>query len=537
VTPTQAGHPEHVDVVFTDPDPSVPIEIRDEAAPIVVDYAPVEELPTSNLKQDNLSLKQKAVRSSVLTLAAFATGQLIRFGTAPLLANLLVKPEYLGVINLVAVFTTLMVAMSDVGVEQAIIQNKRGDDPIFLNTAFTLHAVRGLFLWLGACAIAYPVYWFYRDQEQAHYLLWMLPASGFSLLLNGLNSTSTYTLNRHLRIGRLTIVNLSGQIINITVTLICAWIWRSPWAIITGGITQNVFLLIVTHLQIPGYRNRFCWDLATRKELMKFGKWILISTLTTYLAFQIDRPMLAKLTDLKWLGLYGIATGLVLMPREVIGRLAAVTLFPAISRTAEERPDELPKFVNRARGMVLTAALVGTLAVVLGGPIFIGLFYKSEFHTAGWLTQLVSISAWFILLTTTADRALLAQGKTKSLAASNFVSLIATIVCSLAGMLIEKHIFGDPYGTTGFILGLAVGKLVGHGMIQYQMAQAGMPIVRQDLAYTLALLALSLVGIWLPEVFNRAHPGHAMLYQSIVGVSLCSAAAAWAALKVWRARK
>ena len=47
-----------------------------------------------------------------------------------------------------------------VGIGPTIIQNKRGDDPTFLNTAWTLQVVRGFILWLGCLAVAWPgAYW------------------------------------------------------------------------------------------------------------------------------------------------------------------------------------------------------------------------------------------------------------------------------------------------------------------------------------------------------------------------------------------
>ncbi len=525
-------------LVVTDTDASQPVELLDAQIPAVLDYQPADSAVIQTAVESNQSLKQRAVRSSLWTLTAFAAGQLIRFVSNPVLAYLL-EPAYFGIVSLVSVFITGLAAMSDVGVEQAIIQNKRGDEPVFLNTAFTVHAVRGIFLWLGACAMAWPVYWFYNDPNSsnaayAKYLLWMLPVAGLAPVLTGFNSTATFTLNRHLQMGRLTIVNLAYQVVSVIVMLAIAWKWRTPWALVLGGIAANVFYLIVSHTMIKGYRNRFCWDLGVRRELMKFGKWILVSTLITYAANQIDRPMLGKIADVKWLGLYGIAFGLVLLPREIIGRLASVTLFPTLSRTAEARPADLPRVFNRARGLIMTASVAATVGVVLGAPIFITVFYRREYHQAGWLTQLASIGGWFVLLQTTADRALLALGKTRPLAVSNAVNLTVTVGASLLGMHIETHFLHHTMGLTGFMLGLALGKMVGHLMIQIEMAREGMSIYRQDLLYSALLLGLSVAGMLLPGVIDRYHPGHEFLHEAVVAIALCVLTSAWAGRRLLR---
>src|SRR6185503_4494893 len=134
---------------------------------------------------------------------AFALSQVIRFGSVYFLQWYLL-PDDFGVANTVGFFIVLLAALSDVGIEQAIIQNKRGDDPVFLNTAWTLHVMRGLVLWLGACLLAYPAYRFYSHDKDATYLLWMIPVAGLSPLISGLNSTAVFTLHRHLRQGLLT---------------------------------------------------------------------------------------------------------------------------------------------------------------------------------------------------------------------------------------------------------------------------------------------------------------------------------------------
>src|SRR5205085_11286150 len=121
----------------------------------------------------------------------------------------------------------------------------------------------------------------------------------------------------------------------LAVQILIAWRWPSPWAIVLGGLTSNAFWLVATHTLMPGRPNRFCWDREVRRELMKFGRWIMISTLITYTAMQIDRPLMGKLLDEAWLGLYAIALNLVRLPSEIISRLASVTLFPTLARAAE----------------------------------------------------------------------------------------------------------------------------------------------------------------------------------------------------------
>jgi len=529
---SSSGKVEHVDLIVSDPDEGSPVEYSAAQRPVILHV----EGTNGDAPHNGQTLKQRAVRSSMWTMIAFGFGQVVRVFSNPILAGLLV-PEDFGTVALISVFVTGLAALSDVGIEQSIIQNKRGDDPIFLNTAWTLHAIRGVFLWLGCCLIAFPVYWFYRDKGNAHYLLAMLPVAGLGPLLNGFNSTRNFSLNRHLNMGLVTCLTLAYQLIGVGVQIAIAWKWRSPWAIVLGGLVSNVFWLIASHTMMPGLRNRFCWDKTVRRELIKFGRWIMVSTLITYTAMQIDRPLMAKIMDESWLGLYaGVALTLVRLPAEIIGRLASVTLFPALSRAAESKnPEDLRRVLWRARGLILSVSLALTLGVVLGGPLFIMMFYKPAYHRAGMLAQFATIGAWFMLLQVSADRALLALGKTRVLATSNAVNLIITIAGGFLGRYLDLHFNHQEgnIGIVGFIVGMATGKIAGHFMIQLEMARSGISIFRQDTLYSAVLLVMCLSGIFLPRMLP-SFDTHMVLYNGIVAVAVCSVTCSWAGLKVLR---
>lgn len=502
------------------------------AAPAVaLDYAPS---PAAAPADDGPTLKQRAVRGSIWTMGAFGIGQAVRLFSVPILTRLLL-PEHFGTVGLIAVFVTGLSALSDVGIEQAIIQNKRGDDPVFLNTAWTLHVVRGFMLWLGCCLIAFPVYWLYRDKGNAHDLLVMMPVAGLVPLLAGFNSTNLFSLNRHLQMGRITALTLAHQLTAVAVQIVLAYYWRSPWAIILGGIAATIFVLVASHTVLPGIRNRFCWDRQVRGELMTFGRWIMVSTLVTYAAMQIDRPMMGLILTEAWLGLYMVALNLVRLPTEIISRLAHVTLFPALSRTAEADPADLRRVFLRARGMILSLSLALTVGVVLGGPLFIKICFTKQWHQAGFLAQWASIGAWFVLLQCSADRALLALGKTRILATSNTVNLVVTVAGGFLGRWVDMKLYpvADNVGILGFIIGMSLGKLAGHVMIQIEMARSGIGIVRQDVVYSALLVLACVVGVAAPELVPKP-AGDQMLYTGVAAVAVCGVTCGVAGVKLLR---
>jgi O-antigen/teichoic acid export membrane protein len=85
----------------------------------------------------------------------FGGENILRLGSNLILTRLLF-PEAFGLMALVTVFLTGLKMFSDFGLNASIIRSARGDDPIFLQTAWTVQILRGVMLWLISVMLAGP---------------------------------------------------------------------------------------------------------------------------------------------------------------------------------------------------------------------------------------------------------------------------------------------------------------------------------------------------------------------------------------------
>src|SRR5438067_1658543 len=102
------------------------------------------------------SMKSRLVRGSVWALVGHAGSQALRLGGNLVLWRLL-HAEAFGLMAIVNVLMQGLAMFSDVGIGPSIIQNERGGDPKYLDTAFTIQALRGFALFAVATAAAVPV--------------------------------------------------------------------------------------------------------------------------------------------------------------------------------------------------------------------------------------------------------------------------------------------------------------------------------------------------------------------------------------------
>lgn len=218
---------------------------------------------TSTEPNSTSSIKKLAIRGAIWTTAGYGISLVLRFASNIVLTRWL-EPDLFGLMSLVYVFIVGLHLFSDLGLNTSVVQNKRGDEPAFLNTAWSLQILRGLLLWGICLVIAIPVSQFYGEPRLAI----LLPIVGFNAVLSGFNSTSLFTLNRHLSVKQLALFELSSQIVSLAVMLIWARISPSIWALVIGGTVSAVFQLIVSHRLNKGERNRPIWDATAVHELL-----------------------------------------------------------------------------------------------------------------------------------------------------------------------------------------------------------------------------------------------------------------------------
>ncbi|MDJ0649134.1 MAG: oligosaccharide flippase family protein, partial [Xenococcaceae cyanobacterium MO_188.B19] len=376
------------------------------------------------------SLKQQAIRGTVWTILGYGSSQVLRFGSNLILTRLLV-PELFGLMALVQVFIRGLSLFSDIGIRPSIIRSDRGNDPIFLNTAWTIQVIRGFGLWVGCLIIAIPVANYYEDSR----LAWLIPIVGLNTIISGFNSTSLASLNRQMEVGKIARFELGTQIIALVILIIWAWIAPSIWALVGGNLASIFIKAYWSHRLNPGKPNRFVWDKSAISEIVSFGKWIFLSTAMTFLASQADRILLGKFFSLEILGIYVIAFTFADIPRQLSLRIGSKVIFPVFSQFINLPRKQLRNKISKKRWnlLILIIFMVATLASF--GDLVILALYDFRYEQAAWMLPILALGLWPILLCLTVDPCLMAIGKPIYSAIGNFLKFFYMVVFLPLGFL------------------------------------------------------------------------------------------------------
>ena len=313
---------------------------------------------------------------------------MLRFLSNVLLARILF-PEAFGLMVLVQVVISGLEMLSTVGLHAIVMQNPRGDRPEFLSTVWTIQALRGVGLWLIAWVSAPWVAEFY-DQP---ILQDILPVATIALVINGLLPSRVLAVQRNMQLGRHAMLMLTAQAITlIAVVLIALWL-QSVWALVIGHLIYPTLLLVLFNRYLPGHRDQFLFDRQSLQDIFQMGKFLIFSTMASYVLLQGDRLILGRLIPVDLLGLYGIGLALTTVPTILSGKITEAVLFPLYRMRPPSASAENQAKIFKLRRLVIgtTVTLLTGLAVL--GPWVVALIYDDRYLLAGPITVLLTTAS------------------------------------------------------------------------------------------------------------------------------------------------
>ena len=465
----------------------------------------------------DVGVKKAALSGAVWTVLGYGGVQCLRFVSNLILTRLL-APRLFGLMALVNLFVLGLHMFSDLGLLQAVIHSKRGEDTDFLNTAWTLQVMRGLTLWVCSLLIAWPASWFYGEPA----LCWLIPLAGLTAAINGFNSTAVFRLSRQLVHGRVVLLEIGTYIVSTGFIITSVWLLgrgaaegdptlrtKQLLALVAGSIVASLFEMTMSYCLSPGFRHRFRWDRTATPELLHFGGWIFVSTGCMFLASQADRLVVGKMS-VELLGVYHVAATLANMPMVLIMSMSSQLISPLYSRLVNSGADLRTTFGGIHRTAAAFGGLLAT-GMVVAGPTAIRCLYDTRYAEAGQYLQLLTVAVWFTMLQSTSERVLMVRGKTRKMAVAQVAKLILLPVLLLVGFRLG--------GLGGMILGFASAEAGRYALITCYLHREGFSVLLCDVVFSVLVVAFAgivlavgplLWGAWpkfaAPGVGNRCCP-------------------------------
>lgn len=331
-------------------------------------------------------------------LMGYFVSQLMRLGSNLVLTRLLV-PEMFGVMAIVTTINIGVNLCTDIGLKQNIVRHERGQNPEYLNTAWTLKVIRGAFLCCLIILIGYGLQWWdghiggLKNTVYGHPdLPAILFITGFNAFITGFGSTKIWLAQRNLQLSRVTLLELTTQLCGIVFMIAWAYYKRSIWGLVLGNLLATILLSVFSHFVVQGKNNRFYLNGTIAWEFLHFGKWLFASAMITFFALHGDRVILGKFLSPDKLGVYAIAFFIADSVTTILGKLADGVFFPLLSETWRNNKAQLKQKYYKIRMAqdILVMLVAGFLYA--SAPLLIKILYDDRYQDAGWMLQILTIA-------------------------------------------------------------------------------------------------------------------------------------------------
>ncbi len=346
----------------------------------------------------HIPLRRRILGAGAWSMGGYALRQALRFGGNLLMTRLL-APEMFGVVAIAYVIATGLTLFSDMGVRQNIVQSHRGNDPVFLNTAWVAQILRGIVLWILSLFVAAFVIvanrhgFFAKTSVYADPILPVVIAvSSFMVVIEGLVSTKLFEASRYLSLGRVTGIEIANQIAALVSMVAWVAVDRSVWALVAGGLFGSATRTILSHVWLPGHANRWQWDKSCFSEIFHFGKWIFMASVLGFVAMNGDRIVLGGLIDTKLFGVYAIAFFMFNSISRAVRRLITDVTFPVLSEVGRERVADLKRVFNKFHAATAAFSYVCAGLLTFSGQALVSHLYDPRYAEAGWMLEILAFA-------------------------------------------------------------------------------------------------------------------------------------------------
>lgn len=410
-----------------------------------------------------------------------ASEQIVRFARNMLLARLL-APAAFGTMAIVASATTVIHTMMDIGVKDAVIQNRRGSEDDYVNAAWWMAFARSLFFWTILFILAPWIARFYGNLEISR----LLRVCATGLIFDGAMSSRAHVAVKEMQFRKWALINHLGGISGVLFTIFLSFFIRDVWALVIGSAAESAARCVLSFAICP-FLPTFKWSLEAARNLWSFSRRMLGLSFLNLVFARTDIFVLAKMTSPGALGLYTMAVYMVQTPTSFIMSLLGQTVLPAFARVQEDK-DRTNRILLQVTSMI---ALLGLPALVFSffcGRSMLTLAYGSQYAAAGGPLIVASAVALVNLLNGQLTSVFFAAGRPHLHRFS--IMVMATTMAVL--IYPSVHYFGIVGAQLSCLVAVSVGFLLQLGRVH---RLTGLDLPRYGrLLFKGALVSLSVVG-------------------------------------------
>jgi len=286
--------------------------------------------------------------------------RILSLGVGIMTARIL-TPEDFGIVAVAMVVWQMIALLGQMGLGAKLIQQRKNVAE-YANATFWLNLMVNTAIALLAVVLS-PLAAKFYDNPATTRIIQVL-AAGF--ILSAFGNTHSTLLQKKMAFKTLSTLDVSLTLLKIIITVSMLLTGFGFWSLILPGLFKHPFRIIALWKFEP-WRPRFHLGIEYWRDIFKFGKFILGTTIVRYLNINGDYLIIGKVLGAASLGLYKFGYGLANWPVENIVWIFSRVMFPAFAHLQND--------IKEMQRLYLR--VVETLSIV-SFPLLIGLLSVAD---------------------------------------------------------------------------------------------------------------------------------------------------------------
>ena len=388
-----------------------------------------EKFRTDHLKAN---LASRTARGSVVTFGWYGARFSVGIVATALLARLLTPNDY-GLIGMVAVFTSFMSMLKDMGLSLATVQKAEITEEE-ISTLFWLNVALSFTTAFATSLIAPLIAWFYGEPK----LLLITIVSSIGFIIGGFAVQHEALLKRQMRFFLLGSLAFGSMLAGYIVGILMAWKGAGFWALVGSQLalvtTNAVGVWIAT-----GWWPRKPAGHSSIRPMIRFGRNLTGYAVINVFAKNLDGLLIGRFWGAQQLGLYSKAAQIASMPTDQINEPLNAVAIPALSRVADE-PERYRLAYLRILQKIVLLTLPAIALMMVSADWVVALLLGPQWKDASFILVLLGIAALTQPVMNSMGWLLMTQGRTHHLFQWALIS---------APLGVLSIVIGLPWGAAG----------------------------------------------------------------------------------------
>ena len=312
--------------------------------------------------------------------------QLFRFARNIVLTRLL-APEAFGIMAIVYSTSYVVDSFAQIGMKEAIIQNPKGHEPSYVNSAWWLGFVRGVGIYALMFTIAPWVGSFYGHAE----LTPLMRTALLGIVFTGAQSPKAFVALKEMKFKKWTIIQSASGLLGSMIVVLLAFAVRSVWALAIGYAAENLIRCVVSYALCP-FRPRAELDKDAVRGLLAFSRGVFGLSFLNLIFSRADIFVLGKMYPASDLGVYTMAVYLVQVPTSFVIGVLSQTLLPSFAQMQDDN-SRMNGIVNRVTAILVILGLPALIFIVLSSSSILSVVYGPRYLAAASILTIAALVA------------------------------------------------------------------------------------------------------------------------------------------------